>query len=115
MLASILGIICPVLFAAFFASVFGTPIFARFAAALGAVDHPGPRRIHTHPIPRTGGLAVFVGINAGLLTLLALSPCCSVTTSATFEWWLMFSLASFIVLIAGFIDDIYGLPPLSKL
>ena len=35
-----------------------TPRTARLAAALGAIDQPGPRKLHTRPIPRLGGLAV---------------------------------------------------------
>ena len=43
-----------------------TPLAIRLAPRLGAVDHPqDDRRIHSDPIPRTGGLAVaisFVGV-----------------------------------------------------
>ena len=50
-----------------------TPLAIRFAPRLGAVDQPGAeRRVHSTPIPRTGGLAVagaFVGV--GLIALLA--------------------------------------------
>jgi len=33
------------------------------AARLGAVDAPGPRKIHLRPMPRMGGVAVFAGFN----------------------------------------------------
>jgi UDP-N-acetylmuramyl pentapeptide phosphotransferase/UDP-N-acetylglucosamine-1-phosphate transferase len=43
-----------------------TPLAIRLAPRLGAVDHPqDDRRVHSDPIPRTGGLAVaisFVGV-----------------------------------------------------
>jgi len=35
-----------------------TPASAWLAARVGAIDEPGPRRVHTHPMPRLGGLAV---------------------------------------------------------
>ena len=35
-----------------------TPASAWLAIRVGAIDEPGPRRVHTHPIPRLGGLAV---------------------------------------------------------
>jgi len=35
-----------------------TPLSGRLATAVGAVDLPGPRKVHQHPIPRLGGLAV---------------------------------------------------------
>ena len=46
-----------------FAVAFGsTPIVKSFAQKLGAMDNPGEaRRIHSHPIPRMGGLAIFLG------------------------------------------------------
>jgi UDP-GlcNAc:undecaprenyl-phosphate GlcNAc-1-phosphate transferase len=50
-----------------------TPLAIRLAPRLGAVDHPqDDRRIHSDPIPRTGGLAVaisFVGVGVVGLAL----------------------------------------------
>ena len=45
-----------------FVVAFGsTPIVKQFAQKLGAMDNPGEaRRIHNHPIPRMGGLAIFL-------------------------------------------------------
>lgn len=37
------------------------------ARRLGAVTQPGGRHIHAHPIPRMGGLAIFIGVMFGLL------------------------------------------------
>src|SRR4029453_2581800 len=41
-----------------------TPLVARLAVILGAVDMPGERKVHTTPIPRLGGLAVVAAIVA---------------------------------------------------
>lgn len=54
------------------ASLLLTPVAIRLAPRLGAIDVPdSERRVHSRPIPRTGGLAValsFVGVGAlGLL------------------------------------------------
>ncbi|HHU22913.1 MAG TPA: undecaprenyl/decaprenyl-phosphate alpha-N-acetylglucosaminyl 1-phosphate transferase [Clostridiales bacterium] len=39
-----------------------TPIAKTFAQKIGAMDVPGDaRRVHDHPIPRMGGLAIFLG------------------------------------------------------
>ena len=35
-----------------------TPASAWLAGKVGAIDEPGPRRVHEHPVPRLGGLAV---------------------------------------------------------
>jgi UDP-GlcNAc:undecaprenyl-phosphate GlcNAc-1-phosphate transferase len=45
-----------------------TPWAGRLAVWLGALDQPGPRKIHQRPIPRLGGLAV---IASGLLVAVA--------------------------------------------
>ena len=43
------------------------PLVIRFAPALGLIDHPDPRKVHTRVIPRCGGLAMVVGAAAPLL------------------------------------------------
>lgn len=39
-------------------------------AAKGFMDEPNERKVHAHPIPRTGGIAVFVGALAPMLSQL---------------------------------------------
>jgi UDP-GlcNAc:undecaprenyl-phosphate/decaprenyl-phosphate GlcNAc-1-phosphate transferase len=39
-----------------------TPVAARLAVLVGAMDMPGERKVHTTPIPRLGGLAVVASI-----------------------------------------------------
>ena len=47
---------------AFFISFAMTPIVKSFAVKIGAMDVPTEkRRVHDHPIPRMGGLAIFIG------------------------------------------------------
>ena len=36
------------------------PVAERLAVRLGAVDHPGGRRLHHAPVPRLGGVAVIM-------------------------------------------------------
>ena len=43
-----------------------TPGVIRLAHWLGALDLPGGRKTHVGPVPRIGGLAVFLGFIAGL-------------------------------------------------
>jgi len=50
------------LVAAFVISFVSTPVVKSFAQRVGAMDVPGEaRRVHDHPIPRMGGLAIFLG------------------------------------------------------
>ena len=50
-----------------------TPIVRKFAPSLGLIDLPGHRKVHVHPTPRGGGIAIFLGV---LLPVLALSIVC---------------------------------------
>ncbi len=44
-----------------------TPGLRRFARRIGAIDYPGGRRINVRPMPRLGGVAIYVGFLAALL------------------------------------------------
>ena len=53
---------------AFIISFSATPIVKSFAQKVGAMDVPGEaRRVHDHPIPRMGGLAIFLGFLLSVL------------------------------------------------
>jgi UDP-GlcNAc:undecaprenyl-phosphate/decaprenyl-phosphate GlcNAc-1-phosphate transferase len=43
-----------------------TPWVGRLGAKLGAMDMPGPRKVHLTPVPRIGGLAVLLAFLASL-------------------------------------------------
>jgi UDP-GlcNAc:undecaprenyl-phosphate GlcNAc-1-phosphate transferase len=43
-----------------------TPLMTLSATKLGIVDHPGGRKIHTHPTPLMGGVAIVVSFIAAL-------------------------------------------------
>jgi UDP-GlcNAc:undecaprenyl-phosphate/decaprenyl-phosphate GlcNAc-1-phosphate transferase len=49
-----------------------TPAVGGMARLLGAVDTPGGRRLNVHPVPRLGGLALFLGIFVPSLAFLPL-------------------------------------------
>ncbi|MBI3890870.1 MAG: undecaprenyl/decaprenyl-phosphate alpha-N-acetylglucosaminyl 1-phosphate transferase [Candidatus Wallbacteria bacterium] len=44
-----------------------TPVMRRWAVAIGAVDHPDPRKVHRRAMPRLGGIAVYAGFWTGVL------------------------------------------------
>jgi UDP-GlcNAc:undecaprenyl-phosphate GlcNAc-1-phosphate transferase len=51
-----------------------TPVAKRLALRIGAVDHPGPRKIHAIPTPRLGGAAVVAAIILVLTTVSLIAP-----------------------------------------
>lgn len=52
-----------------------TPPVKRLAHKIGAVDVPkDDRRMHKHPIPRLGGLAIFIGCVISILTFAQITP-----------------------------------------
>ena len=89
----------------FVISFMTTPSVKYFAELVGAIDVPkDDRRIHTHPIPRMGGLAIFIGfITACLIFADASTPLMGML------------LGSLIIAIMGAVDDIVSLRPWVKL
>ena len=55
-------------------SFFMTPPVKKFAEKVGAIDVPkDDRRVHNHPIPRMGGLAIFFGFVLSVLVFVDMS------------------------------------------
>ena len=93
-----------------------TPIVTRAAVAWGLFDAPhGDRRVHTEPLPRVGGVAVFGAVAAGMVVMAG----ASITglewlgQSSSFLSGLLFG--SGIIFATGLIDDLRGLRPGVKL
>ena len=81
-----------------------TPPVKRFAESIGAVDKPSERRINTVPIPRMGGLAIFIGFMLALVLFVEFTqPVTGIIVGAL------------IIAIMGAVDDIISLKPAVKL
>src|SRR5712691_4705047 len=76
-----------------------TWLMIRWAPILGLVDIPNARKVHTRPIPKGGGLGIFLG---WVLTALWMG-----LDSA--DLWVWGGIGS-IVLVLGLVDDIRPLP-----
>ncbi len=50
------------------------PVLVRWAPAIGLTDAPGPRKVHSIPVPRVGGLAMAVGLLVPTLMTVELTP-----------------------------------------
>ncbi len=92
-----------------------TPLCRIVFAQLGWLDQPSARKVHLAPIPRTGGIAIFLAYAAGLGLLLA-SPLQDIDTLA----WALPGIrallpAIFVIFFTGLIDDLIGLKPWMKI
>ena len=100
----ILGTTLAALVAAAILSLLTTPVVRSLAFRVGAVDVPkDSRRMHSRPIPRMGGLAIFLGFLLSTLIFLPLN-----------EELRGMLLGSVIIVILGIFDDIYALPAKPK-
>ncbi|MGE4485281.1 MAG: MraY family glycosyltransferase [Oscillospiraceae bacterium] len=85
-------------------SFLATPPVKAFAQKVGAIDVPTEaRRVHDHPIPRLGGLAIFL---AFIMSVVIFAD-----VNRQVQGIL---LGAVVVVIVGVIDDIYPLPALLK-
>jgi UDP-GlcNAc:undecaprenyl-phosphate GlcNAc-1-phosphate transferase len=83
-----------------------TPFVMKLAWKVGAIDIPvDARRVHKKPMPRLGGLAIYIAfVVAGLTTL----PFKQASVKGMF-------LGATVIVVVGIIDDIYNLPAKVKL
>lgn len=81
-----------------------TPLMVHLSHQWGLVDQPSDRKIHVHPTPRLGGVAVYLGF-LGSVLLNSILP----------DWMIATLIAGSLLLIVGVVDDVWELPASSKL
>lgn len=94
-------------------SILVTRLMISLAPALGLMDMPADRRIHHQPIPRAGGLGLFLTMSIGLLLLYHLGQ--GFSGLITGRWLVHFFAAAVLLVIAGFFDDRGGISAWLKL
>ena len=100
----VVGLTLAALLVAALVALISTPVIRSLAFRVGAVDVPrDTRRMHDHPIPRMGGLAIFFGF---ILSVLVFQP---LTTELR-----GMLLGAVVIVILGILDDIFVLPALPK-
>ncbi len=90
--------------AAFAVSALTTPLAARLAVAVGAVDQPRPRGLSERPTPLLGGLAMLLAICVGMVVWL---PWNGETQAILY--------AAILIALVGAVDDAVELPASLKL
>ena len=90
--------------ATFIASIILTPLVIKLAFRIGAVDRPNYRKVHTSIMPRIGGLAIFGAFLIGYAILLPSD-----------EHSLAILVGALIIIIVGFLDDMFEITAKAKL
>lgn len=101
-------------FGAFALSLALTPLLREAARRVGMVDKPDARRINKTPIPRGGGLAIFLAFHAVIIGLAGLFGA-PLSQEFSTHWHCHFLLASSLLVVIGLLDDKIGLRPAVKL
>ena len=87
--------IMPMIIIPFLFTLFFVPIVRDIAFHVGALDIPNARKVHKEPMPRLGGLAIFLGFLLGYMLY--------GTHSAQMNSIL---IGSFVIVLTGILDDI---------
>ncbi|MEC4818521.1 MAG: MraY family glycosyltransferase [Scytonema sp. PMC 1069.18] len=88
------------------------PPIRNFALRVGWADQPNARRLNREPLPNAGGLAIYAGVIAAVILASLLRP---IELERVLAEVLTILLGGSILVLVGFIDDQFGLPPLVRL
>lgn len=88
----------------FITSLILVPVVKQMAIHVGAMDMPNARKVHTKPMPRLGGLAIFLSFLLGYILFGALT-----------SQMISILIGGFILIILGICDDIKPLRASYKL
>ncbi|MDY4522367.1 MAG: MraY family glycosyltransferase [Atopobium sp.] len=104
---------------ALIATVITTPLAKLIARKVGSIDKPGKRRINKTPIPRMGGIAVFIGLVAAAVTQYIgttryLWPIVLVPHPGMSVNYYLLAASLTCIFFVGVLDDIFSLKPLVK-
>jgi UDP-GlcNAc:undecaprenyl-phosphate GlcNAc-1-phosphate transferase len=113
-----IGVLTVYFIAAFGTALLCIPRIIALAKKTNFLDHPGPRKIHTRPVPYGGGLAVAISVlGSAAVGLWALStetrriglakliPTDRSSKLPSAETLAIYMLASLVILILGLVDD----------
>jgi len=88
------------------------PRVRAFAIKVGWADMPNERRLNKAPLPNAGGLAIFAGFIIPVVVVWALRP---IGVTSVQVQVLAILLGGALLVLVGFIDDQFSLPPLFRL
>jgi UDP-GlcNAc:undecaprenyl-phosphate GlcNAc-1-phosphate transferase len=90
-----------------------TPLVRRLSLRAGWIDRPSDRKVHPKPTPTVGGLAIYLGVIAGLVATRFVPFLGGLyETSSDLD---AVAVAGTLVVVLGVVDDTRGISPLAKL
>lgn len=104
------GVVLAVVAVTTFAVLFAV---RRFAFRIGAVVRPDERRVHERPTPTLGGIAMLIGVLAGMGVAWLMGSFDTVFSGSTEPLGLV--LAAIVILVVGVIDDLRDVSAPAKL
>jgi len=108
-----LGQFTPVILGAALVTLAVTPLFRRLSFAVGAVQAPDERRVHTRPTALLGGTAILLGFLAGMGVAWQTDRFDEVFRASSVPLGVV--LASLVIYLVGQIDDLRDVSPPAKL
>lgn len=104
--SQLFGYVMLALLVALVVSFLASPIVKNFAYKVGAIDVPkDARRMHKKPIPRLGGLAIFLGFMVSVILFVPIRGDREMQSIL---------LGAVIIVVLGVVDDIMALPAMLK-
>ena len=106
---------------AFVFTVIAVPLSNIFAKKYDVLDYPHARKIHRFPVPRWGGIGIYLGFIFAVFCSLVFIPKFKelifpvATHTGIFNVFLGIIIGSFIIFLLGFFDDLFRLPAKFKL
>jgi len=100
---------------AFALALVTTPLVQRLGQRYGVLDLPSKRKVHERPIPRIGGVAIFLSVLVAIVPVFGLSNDLSRILWGNWKELLGILVGAFLMLTVGLVDDIVGLRAITKL
>lgn len=94
--------------------LWSTPLIKEFGLKRGLVDKPGGRKIHSRPMVRLGGVAIFAGTLAALLIVWWTGGFGILSPQKEYEVWGV-TLGGVAFFLIGLADDLLTLPAINRL
>ena len=104
-----------VYFGSAFLAVLLTPWVIRLARRIGAVDEPGLRGVHRWPIPRIGGVAIFLSAMCPIVAVLVLDSAIGAASRNVRGQLAALLCSAALIFLVGLADDLKDVPARRKL